>query len=365
MVGKKDEIEVKLRRIREVLAHVGAQGARLRGNDWVSWVMGGADVSVLLAAECGVAEILVTSRQAWIVTDEIEAKRISDEEASPSFEMAVFPWASGREREAWLSERVEKGRVLSDRPQGPSEAPLPPELRRAKCLLLPSEQERYRDVGKRAAEAMSEVLQAATPHWTEVELAGAGAAALWKRGLHPALTLAAGERRFPLYRHPTAKPERIGNRAMLVFCARGAGLYANLTRFVAFTPLTNEEKRLHGQVRDVEAAALAASVPGAPLSNVVRTLTAAYERAGFPRAIREHHQGGTTGYLAREVVATPETPETLAAGMAVAWNPSLPGAKVEDTFLVGADGALENLTLAPGWPTVDVAGRKRPDVLQV
>jgi hypothetical protein len=75
---------------------------------------------------------------------------------------------------------------------------------------------------------MTEVLQAAQPTWTEYQLAGAGAEALWSRGLHPALTLVAGERRLPLYRHATPTGEKIGRQAMLVFCARGYGLYANL-----------------------------------------------------------------------------------------------------------------------------------------
>jgi hypothetical protein len=44
------------------------------------------------------------------------------------------------------------------------------------------------------------------------------------------------------------------------------------------------------------------------------------------------------GYLAREVVAPPNTTDALAANMAIAWNPSWVGAKVEDTFVISADG---------------------------
>ncbi|WP_242039661.1 hypothetical protein [Anabaena sphaerica] len=61
----------------------------------------------------------------------------------------------------------------------------------------------------------------------------------------------------------------------------------------------------------------------------------------------------------REIVATPTATETLAAGMAVAWNPSLAGAKVEDTFVILEDGKLENLTFDPNFPSVEVEGRLR------
>ena len=81
-----------------------------------------------------------------------------------------------------------------------------------------------------------------------------------------------------------------------------------------------------------------------------------------PDAWRDHHQGGPTGYLARERVATPGDDALLPAGAAVAWNPSLPGSKSEDTVLVRPDGRLEVVTFDPRWPTTEVAGRDRPAV---
>jgi Xaa-Pro aminopeptidase len=63
------------------------------------------------------------------------------------------------------------------------------------------------------------------------------------------------------------------------------------------------------------------------------------------------------------VVATPETPESykIENGMALAWNPSLPGAKIEDTVLATERG-IEILTVDPQWPTFEFMNRARPDV---
>ena len=61
-------------------------------------------------------------------------------------------------------------------------------------------------------------------------------------------------------------------------------------------------------------------------------------------------------------MATPGDAAVLPAGAAVAWNPSLPGAKSEDTVLLAPDGGLEVVTLDPRWPTTTVAGRTRPAV---
>ncbi len=209
---------------------------------------------------------------------------------------------------------------------------------------------------------MSVVLRRARPDWTEFQLAGAGAAALWERGIHPTLTLVGGERRVPIYRHATATAEPIGARAMLVFCGRRHGLYANLTRFVYFRPPTAEERRLIDAVAEVEAVAFAASTPGSTVEAGYEAIVAAYARAGHPGAERFHHQGGTCGYLSREVVGRPGVDTPIEANTALAWNPSLPGAKIEDTVLTGADG-IEILTVDPNWPVVTVEGRQRPDVL--
>lgn len=356
------EITHKLGLIRKSLHEAGAAGALLRGTDWFSWATAGATHTVLLAAETGVAEVLVTADAAWILTDEIEAGRLRDEEfveLDECYSFHVHPWAEGQQRKAFVREATNGGQVISDRPLS-TESPLPSSLVQHKRIFLPSELDRYRQVGRLASEAMTEVLTQAQPDWTEYQLAGAGAAAMWTRGIHPALTLVAGERRLPLYRHATPTREAIGKVAMLVFCARGFGLYASLTRFVCFGDLAPQQQELHRQIREVEAIALDQNKIGTPLNQVYDTLKQAYEQQGYPQAIYQHHQGGTAGYLAREVVANPMTTDPLAANMAIAWNPSLSGSKIEDTFVLREDGSLENLTLDPNFPRVEVHDRSRP-----
>ncbi|MBD2358407.1 M24 family metallopeptidase [Tolypothrix sp. FACHB-123] len=364
-----EEVSQKLEIVRQTLAQTEAEGVRLRGTDWFAWATDGASHTVLLTAETGVAELLITQQDAWVLTDEIEAQRLKDEELPSNFQVYIHPWADGAAREAFVRDVTSGGKIISDvcnnakrdRSADTShlEQPIPPSLQQSKRVLLPTEIERYRQVGQKASAAMTEVLQAAKPDWTEYQLAGAGAEALWARGLHPALTLVAGERRLPLYRHATATSEKIGRQAMLVFCARGYGLFANLTRFVCFGSLTQDDGELHRHVREIEAKALSASQPGMTLDAIYYALTQAYEQHGFADAIRQHHQGGTTGYLAREIVANPQTQDFLTENMAIAWNPSLIGAKVEDTFVILKDGKLENLTFDANFPHIEVEGRFR------
>ncbi|WOD40265.1 M24 family metallopeptidase [Nodosilinea sp. E11] len=360
-MNRLEEISEKLAVLRHTLQQTDAAGIRLRGTDWFAWATAGGSNTVLLAAETGVAEVLVTPTNAWVLTDEIEAQRLKDEElpeGSP-YQLQVNPWAEDSAREAFVREATGGGQVLSDKPKQSSEAALPASLIHHRRVMLPSELDRYRQVGRLASEAMTEVLTRAQPTWTEDQLAGAGAEAMWSRGLHPVLTLAAGDRRLPLYRHPLPSGETLGRQAMLVFCARGHGLIVSLTRFVFFEKLSEADRQRHRTIAEIEAVALAHSQVDAPLNEIHQTLATAYEQHGFPNAIREHHQGGTAGYGAREVIATAETGDRLAAAMILAWNPSIPGAKVEDTFVLHADNRLENLSFDPQFPHQEIAGRLR------
>ena len=50
-----------------------------------------------------------------------------------------------------------------------------------------------------------------------------------------------------------------------------------------------------------------------------------------------------TGYASREIMATPAAYQEMRTGQAFAWNPSLVGAKAEETFLL-TDAGPEVIT---------------------
>lgn len=356
---RNDEIQHKLGLMRAELQRCGAAALRLKGSDWFFWATAGADNTVLMTNEVGIAELLVTADAAWILTDEIEAERLKVEQDVPGFQWHTRPWADQNDLVAFIRVQSDGGKVLCDRPdQG--EVALDMLLQQQRVTLTAPEQSRYKEIGLLASQAMTEVLTQAKASWSELELAGAAAECLWARGLQPALILAAGSHRLSRYRHPIPSKERLEKGAMLVFCARGFGLYANLTRYINFAPPDSEAIRQQQRVYEVEAVVLAASKPNTPLREIYTLLSETYARIGKPNGIREHHQGGLTGYLAREAIAQPSSQFSLKAHSAVAWNPSLAGAKVEDTFLINADGSLENLTFDSAWPHQEINGRKRP-----
>lgn len=357
-----NEVKKKIKSVQTYLSNNELESVRFKGVDWFSWITGGGNSVVIFTAESGIAEVLITQKKAWVITNNIERERLVQEELPVDFELISFPWQKTHFPDEFARSKTVASQTISDKPKH-GELPLPEDFLLLRLVLSEEEIQRYQLIGEAAAEAMTEAICLAEPDWTEHQLAGEGAKALWSRGLDPTLVLVGSEKRVQKFRHPIATEDFLGDYAMMVFCARSCGLYANLTRFIFFREPRDEEMARFEKVAKIEAAAFNSSKPGTKLTSVYEDIKKAYAENGVPEEINYHHQGGLTGFLSREITATPnlENDVVLQRSMAVAWNPSLPGAKIEDTALITENGC-EILTVDPLWPTFELNGRERPQV---
>jgi len=136
------------------------------------------------------------------------------------------------------------------------------------------------------------------------------------------------------------------NRLMLIAVGERWGLHAAFTRIRDFVRPRSEIAERMSQVAAVHEVMIRASRPGATLGDVFEAAQRAYAHAGVPDEWTLHHQGGTIGYQPRETIAGPGDKTVIEAGMALAWNPSITGAKAESTILVQRDGPPLDVTQA-------------------
>ena len=354
------ELEEKLARVRLMMAANNVTAVHVAGLGNLAWLLCGADLAVALTG-APVAEAVVTQQSATVLASSVETGRLEAEELPDGVDLVYTPWYDPQAREATLRDLLGGGKVLSDTPGRGFEVK---DFWPLRVPLLPEEVARYRALGADAGRVFTDVLTGLTPGVSEHEVAGRLAEGLRAHGTQPVVLLVAGDERLERYKHPLPQAAPTNKRVMAVACARRHGLIASITRLLSFGPEPAAKKRQYSALLEVERVVFDHTRHGLLVTDVFEQIKEAYKAAGRPQAWQEHHQGGPAGYLTRDFVATPADRHMLVEGSAYAWNPSLPGLKVEDTVLLQGD-TLTVLTEDPRWPLVEVGGRHRPEVLEL
>ena len=364
-VTLKAELETKLERLRKMMAANNVSAVHLGKLGNLAWLLCGGDALVSFA-DAPVAEAVVTQKQVLVLMAEVERDRLEREAFPPGVNALYYPWFEPEAKTVLLRELLGVGKVFADTPAltGITEKVTVRDFWPLRVPLTESEVGRYRALGQDAAQAFTQTLTTLSPGVSEHEVAARVAYALRERGLQPALILVAADERLARYKHPLPTQNVFHNRLMVVACARRSGLYANLTRLVSAQTLSSETRTAYTGLLEVENALLNYTQHGVLTRELFSEMTQAYEREGFAGAWTTHHQGGACGYETRDWLLQEGGEKMLVEGSAYAWNPSASGLKVEDTVLLQGD-ALETLTADPDWPSLEVNGRTRPDLLEL
>ncbi|MCY4525240.1 MAG: M24 family metallopeptidase [Anaerolineaceae bacterium] len=354
----RDEVNRKHERLRALLAGHDAPALLLTQTRNLAWFSAGADASIPVDSDAGVWNALVTPARRDIVTNNIELTRLRAEDRLEDL-------GFGYQEYAWhgAAPQLPPGSLVDTQPE------VAAALLQLRLVLDAGEQERCRRLGEETAAALEEAIRAARPGDSELEIAARLDAACRRRGGLAVVNLVASDERIARFRHPLATQKRMQRLVMIVVCNRKWGLVLSATRLAQVGPLPPELRAKAQTVAQIDAAAMLATRPGRSHAAVFRDIQDAYAAQGEAGQWRYHHQGGTAGYNAREIIVTPGEESPVRAGSLYAWNPSIVGCKSEDTILVGDEG-FEIITAAgPDWPMIRVeqAGQSvsRPGILEL
>ncbi|SFC36962.1 Xaa-Pro aminopeptidase [Halobiforma haloterrestris] len=347
-----------------------------------AWLTGGSNV-VDREGDTGIAAIGYERDGSTLrlVTNNVEADRLVAEEL-PDLEpdevvVERDPWYESSLPEQ-IAARVDEDESVATDVELPGRETVTVDASRLRQPLTEADLERYRALGRETARAVESVCRELQSGDTEHEVASALRVALSARGIEAPVVLVGGGERARRYRHYTPTEAELGDYALVSVTAERAGLHASCTRTVAFDPPAWLEER-HEAAARVEATALAAtqmaatsggseagtdtdvdvdagtgaSASAGTAGDVFAAIQAAYDAVGHDGEWEHHHQGGAAGFDGREWVATPDHEAPVTAPMAYAWNPTVQGAKSEDTVLV-TDEHVEALTATGDWPTTTV-----------
>jgi antitoxin VapB len=313
-----------------------------------AWITAGRESGIDLSRESGVVTVLVAADgRRFLLTNNIEMRRFLEEDlAGQGYTPVELPWTDEQAPLALARH------VLGPVPLASDVAEQGKEIARLRYRLTAGEIERFHGLGRDAGQALGEVCRGLQPGLSEREIGRRASESMAARGADPIVLLVAAGERLARYRHPPPTDHRWEkDGVMVVVCARREGLIVALTRIVWAGAVPEDIRRRTRAAAEVNARLLAATRPGAAGQELFAVAARAYAELGYPGEERLHHQGGPCGYLSRDWIAHPASEEVVQTPQAFAWNPSVTGTKVEETWIVSEDA--EAITATPGWPSLE------------
>lgn len=366
-MGLYEEIKEKERRVREFLRSKGLKGLLLKRQANFSWITGGGLNLVGITTEFGVTSILVTEDSKFLLSNNIEAPRMIQEEKleDQGFIVKVFPWYEDSEV-SMVREIIGDGPLGSDT-AFPNAVPFVEDIARLRFSLTAEEIERYRWLGNRVSEALEKTMVDTKRGEKESEVVGRLCNELWKDRIDPITLMSAADDRIFSFRHPIPTEKKIDRYLMVSVNARKWGLIVSLTRFVHFGKLSEELRKKYEANVFIDCTFMAHTRPGIPAKEVLKKGIEAYGKMGYPEEWKLHHQGGSIGYTGRDYRVNFNTPDLVQENQAFTWNPSITGTKSEDTILAISKGP-EMITKPVIYPVIEVEVEgirfRRPAILE-
>ena len=343
----------KLEKIKAIIQEKNLDAVLIEKQMNFSWLTGGRGF-IGLASENACGAVLVSKDNAYLISNNIENARLLTEETNGDLIPLDFLWYEEGKRTEMIKYAGDK--VATD-------TELSQDFFKMRTVLDANEISLYSDLGKNVAVALETSMKNIKRGMTEFELAGDISARLWNLGIEPITLLIAFDERIIKHRHPLPTDNKVENLAMGVICARYKGLIISATRIVCIgSELNNELRRKHNAVTAVDSLVISKTRPGVSESELFNILKDGYKNFGYADEEKLHHQGGLTGYAARETRAMPNSAGIVAVNQAYAWNPTITGTKSEDTIVVGEQANII-VTHTDEWEYLNTEGCLRPNIL--
>ncbi len=369
-------LETRALLLKELLQRNGWQGILLNRIDNFAMATGGARNYVSTQADLGACGIFIQEDGTLhYAGNSIESTRVMDEElASPTCMANPFLWFEDSPA-SWCRKNFD-GTLVSD--DGSLGENVDGALAGLRSILLPEESENYRRLGVDGASAMEATLRSIEVGTSETEISARLIYEGQRRGCRVSVSLVAADDRIARYRHPlptlpgSPHEQHVKRYVMVVGGIQRDGLVLSLTRFKAVDTLPEGVADAYRRICAVDVRMQQATRPDQHLGEVFTACQRAYTEFGFQEnEWHNHHQGGSTGYAGRTSKGQPGStfpcldPEwativrqklgaDTTVSSAFAWNPSAPGVKSEDTFLLHDNGHQEIISQTPGLSPMDL-----------
>lgn len=355
-----EEVKIKETRVQEFLSKENLGAMLISQVKNFAWLAGGEDNHVVWINDdaIGAVRILITNKgEKFLLAKNDEVDRYQEESLKElGYVEKIYKWYEDKSEpneELITIKSLAPGMRIGSDVAYPGTILVADKFAGLRFQLTPQEIKKYRWLGKKCGEIVGEVCRQISPGMTENQIAALTSDKLMRWQITPTVLLIGVDERIYKYRHALPTDRKLKDYAMVNICAARWGLEIAMTRLVHFGPLPEDLQKKILDMAKIEVVFLAFTRPGAVAEEILEKAAESYAALGYPDEWENHHQGGAIGYATRDWVAFPGCKEVVQENQAFAWNPTCPGAKVEDTFIVTKDG-YEIVTPTSDWPMIVV-----------
>jgi len=249
-VNRNDEVKEKTERLVRLLDIEQAEGVLIASRPNFAWLSAGGSNTVDTTRDTGVASLLVRSDgRSFVLANKIEMQRLLSEELPAGmFEPIEFGWEEEKASSTLAVSRatslLKAKSLLSDIPGGDGVRAAEAAIASCRYQLTEPEIDRYRILGRDAADAITRLMRELEPGLTEKQVATRADTAIAARGARNVVTLVAADNRLGQFRHPLPTTNRWQKTLMIVVCAQRGGLTVALTRIACAGEMPDELKKI-------------------------------------------------------------------------------------------------------------------------
>lgn len=347
-----DDFLYKISKLRDYLKNRNYSCIEINSQTNFSYITRGRGF-IGLASNVACGSLFITLDNVYLVADNVEANRLFCEQLGSNNDVKVmeYPW-DDTSKKGDIVLNITKGLKVAD------ETILSNELFELRTVMTEYDIDDYRKLSKDTAKIVENICKNIKKGISEYQLAGEISKRLWSNNIEPITILIAFDNRALKYRHPVMKGNILSNYALVSVCGRRNGLIVSLSRDVLID-VDEEMLKKHVKCAKVDAAFTSSLEVGNSIENVFKKGIEEYKNQGYELEYKYHHQGGLTGYIPREIKANIGCNHKVRENEVYAFNPTIQGAKCEDTILVLKD-KIEVLTYTGQYDYVEceIDGRK-------
>jgi len=342
IAGRRKEVDIKLKRIYDMLDREGLNALVLLKHSNFSWVTAGGKNLVTICVDAGAVPLLICrDGKRYALTTVIEEDRMREEEhlEELGFEIIAQEWYE--ENAPALAARIagDLSKVGSDMPFGSARV-INDTINPLRYSLTENEIARYQYLGNTLSAALEQYIASVRPGMTEYEITGGLCEALWKHSIDQVLFLVSADERAYKYRHGIPTSKKLENHLNISVNGRYKGLITTVTRMVHFGKADAGLLQQFEDTCEIECRTIAAVAIGRDDIHAYHANKKAYEDLGYGAMWRLHAQGGAQGYNNRDYSITPSAHRIAQPNQCYCFNPVIDGTKTEDAFIATEQGPL-------------------------